>query len=276
MKKRIVVGMAVLGVVLAVSLILFPVNTEARNIKVGIVDTYSGPAAVFGNDALNGFKLAVEEINKQGVLGGKIEFTTRDEKFKPDIALNMAKELVMRENVDVLAGTINSASALSRFPRQWPRPKRCLSLSGFPKARRLQENSDIDMFFPVLKIRPWQGRQAGPDSRRNLTRNYWIAGDDYEYGHAIADATWRYLKAFKPDVVKIGESWWKLGEPDLVPYLTSISAAKPDAVIFCTGGVSMTNCIKALKTTGIGCQNTFLVPYRHRSCCSEAPWSRGA
>ncbi len=34
--------------------------------------------------------------------------------------------------------------------------------------------------------------------------------------------------------------------------MTSISAAKPDAVIFCTGGVSMTNAIKALKTTGIG------------------------
>ena len=64
MKKRIVMGMVSLGVILALSLILFPLNTEARNIKVGIVDTYSGPPAVFGNDALNGFKMAVEEINK--------------------------------------------------------------------------------------------------------------------------------------------------------------------------------------------------------------------
>jgi hypothetical protein len=27
-------------------------------------------------------------------------------------------------------------------------------------------------------------------------------------------------------VMKIGESWWKPGEPDLIPYLTAIEAKK--------------------------------------------------
>jgi branched-chain amino acid transport system substrate-binding protein len=49
----------------------------------------------------------------------------------------------------------------------------------------------------------------------------------------------------------IGKSWWKPGEPDLSPYITSILAAKPDAVIFCTGGRSMTNILKAVKATGM-------------------------
>ena len=80
---------------------------------------------------------------------------------------------------------------------------------------------------------------------------YWIAGDDYEYGHAIADASWRNLKEMKPKVEKIGESWWKPGEPDLIPYLTAIMAANPDAVIFTTGGRSMANVLKAVKTTGM-------------------------
>jgi len=79
-----------------VAALLPPVPAEARDIKIGIVDTYSGPAAVFGNDALNGFKLAVDEINKQGVLGGKIVFTTRDEQFKVDIGLNMARSWFSR------------------------------------------------------------------------------------------------------------------------------------------------------------------------------------
>jgi len=55
----------------------------------------------------------------------------------------------------------------------------------------------------------------------------------------------------KPEVEKIGESWWKPGEPDLIPYLTAIEAAKPDAVIFATGGRSMTNIMKAIKATGM-------------------------
>ena len=114
MKKIFFVcGFAFLGGLLAISFILLPVNVQAKNIKVGIIDCYSGPAAVFGKDALNGFKLALEEINKTGVLGKKIEYTTRDTKFKVDIALNMAKELVMREDVDVLVGTINSGAALA-------------------------------------------------------------------------------------------------------------------------------------------------------------------
>ncbi len=42
-----------------------------------------------------------------------------------------------------------------------------------------------------------------------------------------------------------------MGEPDLIPYLTAIEAVKPDAVIFATGGRSMTNVLKAVKTTGM-------------------------
>ena len=86
----------------------------AGTIKVGIVDTYSGPAGVFGMDMLDGFKMAANEINaKGGVLGRKIEWVTRDEKFQPNVALAMAKELVMKEKVDILMGTISSASALA-------------------------------------------------------------------------------------------------------------------------------------------------------------------
>ena len=94
-------------------LFLLPPTSAARPIKVGIIDCYSGPPAVFGKDALNGFKLALKEINKQGVLGSKIEYMTRDTKFKVDIGLSMAKELVMRGGVDIIAGTISSGVALA-------------------------------------------------------------------------------------------------------------------------------------------------------------------
>jgi len=100
--------------ILTMFLILQPTSIKAQgSIKVGILDTYSGPPAVYGNDALNGFKLALNDINKKGVLGKKIEFTTRDDKFKVDIGLSMAKELVMMEKVDLIVGTINSAVSLA-------------------------------------------------------------------------------------------------------------------------------------------------------------------
>jgi len=100
------------GGILLLGLLFCPIQAMARDIKVGIIDCYSGPPAVYAKDALNGFKLALKDINKKGVLGKKIVFTTRDTKFKVDIALNMAKELVMREDVDILVGTINSGASL--------------------------------------------------------------------------------------------------------------------------------------------------------------------
>jgi branched-chain amino acid transport system substrate-binding protein len=93
------------------------------------------------------------------------------------------------------------------------------------------------------------GKSGGVALSRKPYVTYWIAGDDYEYGHAIADAAWRNLKERKPEVQVIGKSWWKVGEPDLIPYVTSIMAAKPDAVIFATGGASMVNIMKTIKAT---------------------------
>ncbi|MCX5826365.1 MAG: ABC transporter substrate-binding protein, partial [Deltaproteobacteria bacterium] len=88
------------SVLLSMSLLFFvglfmvcPLTYAQSTIKVGIVDTYTGPATAYTMDVLDGFKLAVNEINaKGGVLGKRIEYTTRDEKFKPDIGLAMAKE----------------------------------------------------------------------------------------------------------------------------------------------------------------------------------------
>ncbi len=112
-KTSLKVGSTLLVGLFAISLMLIPGHAWSKNIKVGVIDCYSGPAAVFGKDALNGFKLALSEINAKGVLGKKIEFTTRDTKFKVDLALNFAKELVLREDVDILVGTINSGAALA-------------------------------------------------------------------------------------------------------------------------------------------------------------------
>jgi len=246
----------VLGLTLVLAVVSFGIMSapaEARNIKVGIVDTYSGPAAVYGNDALNGFKLALEEINKKGVLGGKIEFTTRDEKFKVDVALAMAKELVMRENVDVLVGTINSGASLA-ISEGVAKAEKIPFIVWTAKDEKITGELGHRYVFSTADNTAMGGKAGGVGLAKLPYKRYWIAGDDYAYGHAIADSAWRNLKALKPDVEMIGQSWWKIGEPDLVPYFTAIRGAKPDAVIFCTGGASMTNALKALKSTGLAAE----------------------
>jgi branched-chain amino acid transport system substrate-binding protein len=252
--KSILILVAVIVVLAAALIYYFTLPPKiVRPIKIGIVDTYSGPPAVYGNDALNGFKLALEEINKDGVLGTTIEFTTRDEKFKVDVALAMAKELVMRENVDVIVGTINSGASLA-ISEGVAKAEKVPFIVWTAKDEKITGELGHRYVFSTSENTAMGGKAGGVGLAKLPYKRYWIAGDDYAYGHAIADAAWRNLKALKPDVEKIGESWWKIGEPDLVPYFTAIRGAKPDAVIFCTGGASMTNALKALKSTGLAAE----------------------
>jgi len=251
MKRKVALNsLTLITSFLATLLVMLPFNANAQKpIKVGVIDTYSGPPAVFANDALNGFKLALNEINQKGVLGRKIEFTTRDDKWKVDLGLSVAKELVMREEVDVIVGTINSSVTMAIS--DYLKGEKVPYIVWISKSEHITGSKGHRYVFSTGENTAMAGKAGGSALAKKPWVKYWIAGDDYEYGHAIADAIWRNLKAQKPSVEKMKETWWKTGEPDLVPYFTSVMAAKPDAFIVCGGGQTMTNSLKACKTTGI-------------------------
>src|SRR3989339_1527010 len=255
-------------------LMVCPLAYAQNAIKVGIVDTYTGPATTFTMDVLDGFKLAVNEINaKGGVLGKKIEYATRDEKFKPDIDLAMAKELVLKEKVDILMGTINSATALaiSDFAKKEKLP----FFVTFSKSEKIIGEKGHQYVFNMNENTAMVGKAAAVALAKKPYAKYWIAGDDYEYGHAIADSLWNHLKKMKPQIQKVGESWWKVGEADFTPYITQILAAKPDFVIVATGGSGMVNFQKAAKATGFSEKVPF---YQHTAieASSLAPQGKNA
>jgi branched-chain amino acid transport system substrate-binding protein len=254
MKRTLWIGLSVL-----VGLFGATFSFGADVIKVGIVDTYSGPPTAYTYDVRDGFKMVVDRVNARGgVLGKKIEFVTRDEKFKPDIGLAMAKELVMKEEVDILMGTINSATALaiSDFAKKEKIP----FVATFSKSDKITVEKGHRYVFSVTENTQMAGRAAGVALAKMPFTKYWIAGDDYEYGHAIADDLWSVLKKAKPGAQLLGQTWWKVGEPELTPYITAMMAAKPDFIIAATGGASMVNFQKAAKATGLNKQIPF---YQH-------------
>jgi branched-chain amino acid transport system substrate-binding protein len=246
MKNRlwIVIGtMACLGLVLA-----SPVLAK-DTIKVGIVDCYSGPPSTYTNDVRDAFKIAVDEINAQGgVMGRKIEFVTRDSKFKVDLGLAAAKELILRENVDILMGTINSSLALAIS--DLVKSEKIPFLVTFSKSDKITGAKGHRYVFSFTENSAMAGKAAAVGLAKKPYVKYWIAGDDYEYGHSIADGVWNNLKRLKPEVELMGQSWWKVGEPDFTPYITAMLAAKPDAVIVATGGKGCVPFLKAAKATG--------------------------
>src|SRR5262245_66119441 len=102
--------LAALAIVLCGAL-LVPFGAEAQKpIKVGFPMIMSGPGALFGEPASKGAQMFVDEINaKGGVLGRKLELLIRDTKGNADEAVRVSRELILKEHVDFLVGTLTSA-----------------------------------------------------------------------------------------------------------------------------------------------------------------------
>lgn len=245
--KRGVVFLA-LSLIVAVSLAVAPAQA-AKTIKVGLVDCYTGPPSTYTNDVRDAFQLAVAKFNAEGgILGHRIEYVIRDDKFKVDLGIEAAKELLLREKVDMIVGTINSATALAIS--ELAKKEKVPFIATFSKSENITGSKGHRYVFSVTENTAMAGKAGAAGLAKKPFVKYWIAGDDYEYGHAIADGVWNNLKKLKPEVQLLGQSWWKVGEPDFTPYITAMLSAKPDAVIVATGGASCVPFLKAAKATG--------------------------
>jgi len=227
---------------------VLPAVSDARDIKVGIIDGYSGPLAGYAENALDGFKLAVSEINKKKVLGEKIVFVTRDTKLDADHAVKMAKQLVESEKVDLLVGTTNSRSAIA-VSEAVAKKRKVPFIVWISKSERITGEKGHRYVFSTGENTAMAGKAISLELSGKPYIKYWIAGDDNEYGHTMADAVWRNLRKMKPEVSVAGTSWWKPNEADLVPHITQILEGQPHAVVFCTGALNIAKFLKAIKAT---------------------------
>lgn len=88
-------------------------------VKVGFMLPYTGTFAALGIAIENGFRLYVDE--QGGTLGGyEVEFVRVDDESDPAKATDNINKLIMRDNVDVLVGTVHSgvATAMARAAKQ--------------------------------------------------------------------------------------------------------------------------------------------------------------
>ncbi len=90
---------------------------QAADIKIGVAEALSGPAAQYGTSIRNGFQLAVDEINAAGgVNGNKIALVIEDEQGKKEEAINAFKKLIFQDKVVMLFGPTLSNSAQAADP----------------------------------------------------------------------------------------------------------------------------------------------------------------
>ena len=89
------------------------VAAQAEKIKIGHLTPLTGFLGALGDYAVQGIKMAAEEINAAGgVLGRQLDVISEDS-VNPQTASSKAQRMIERDKVTVLMGEINSASALT-------------------------------------------------------------------------------------------------------------------------------------------------------------------
>ena len=99
-------GSLAIGTAAAMPRIARAQGTRAT-IRIGYLDSLSGPFAVGGIPQLNGARLALEDANRRG--RARYELVVGDDNTKPAVGLTEARRLVEVEKVDVLVGGASSA-----------------------------------------------------------------------------------------------------------------------------------------------------------------------
>jgi branched-chain amino acid transport system substrate-binding protein len=235
---------------LAVCAAAFACGAHAQApLRIGAINPYSGPLALYGDEVARGYQLAVDERNaKGGVLGRKIELV-RGDAANPQQGIAAVDQLVTRDKVELFIGTYISAvsnaasDAAQRYNKiYWDTNAVAADLTerGLPNFIRVGPNANnfadmsvravVEMITPALKKKPG-----------DVT--VWIEHEDSIYGKSIADIQKKLLEAKGVKVVGQGAHNFKAA--DLTDVVLRIKRANPDVWLM-TGYVPDTNLL--LKT----------------------------
>jgi branched-chain amino acid transport system substrate-binding protein len=100
------------GIRIAVALAIAALTGLAaaqETLRIGAINPYSGPLALYGDELARGYQLAVDERNaKGGVLGRKVELI-RGDATTPQQGITAVDQLVTRDKAELFIGTYVSA-----------------------------------------------------------------------------------------------------------------------------------------------------------------------
>ncbi len=178
---------------------------DPQPIKIGLLYSLSGLAAVYTKGTVIGHEIAAEEINASGgLLGGrKIEYVTRDDKLKPGVAVDEYRRMVTRDQVDFVMGVISSGVALA--VSEVAKETKVLFVDTIAQTAALTEEQGHDYVVRLNTNSVVLGRTAALAAAKGPWKSYYFIGPDYEWGHRVNADFWDFLQKKKPDVSKLGD-----------------------------------------------------------------------
>lgn len=198
-------------------------------VKIGFITTLSTPAGYLGEDARDGFNLAVEE--EGGKLGGvPVQVVVEDDKLKPADGKQIAEKFIQSDKIKLFSGIIFSNVAGAVVPGILEAGGIYVSPNAGP-SNLAGKGCNANYF-----VASWQNdnlhESAGALAKKLGYKNMVLLAPNYQAGK---DAISGFKRLYGGAVIE--EIYTSLDQTDFSAEMAKIRAAKPDAVFqFHPGG----------------------------------------
>ena len=235
------IRLALLASIILAATTLLPAHAQ-EPLKIGFITTLSGPGGYLGEDARDGFLLAVKQ--EGGKLGGvPVQVLVEDDGLKPANAKQIATRFMKSDHVKLFTGTIFTNVALAMIGdildsgAYWLGPNTSPNEYG---GKDCAPNYFVTGWDETLHA------SAGVLANELGKKRLFVMAPNYQAGKQIIEAV---KGAFKGQVV--GEIYTSLDQSDFSAEIAQVRDAKPDAVYeFEPGGLGI-NFLKQWAQSGL-------------------------
>src|SRR6202140_3923141 len=200
-------------------------QAEEANIKIGFPVPLTGPYGTEAQDQVRAAQLAIAQFNDAGGLNGrKAELVVRDDKLNPGEAATRTLELVEKEKVNFVVGSLSAAVqlAINNVTKE-----RGIIFNSISQSDAINEAADFSKYTFHEALNPHLTSGAvGRYAFSKFGKKVAFLTADYAYGHEMVRGFLEVGKAF--NIENLGDIRHPLGTSDFSTLLPRIQALKPD------------------------------------------------
>jgi len=203
-----------------------------QKLKIGFITTLSGPQGVIGKHMRDSVEMALEHLG--GKVGGlPTEVVYGDDQFKPDVGVQVAQQMLQRDQVDIMSGIIWSNVMMATLPVITGAGKIMVGTNA--GASPLAGAQCNELYFSTS----WNNDQSPEAMGKHLqdigVKELYVLAPNYQAGKDMVAGLKRY---YKGNIVE--ELYTKMGQLDYQAEITALRAKNPKAAfIFYPGGMGI-------------------------------------
>ena len=215
--------------------------------RIGVIEdlngTYSGNG---GPNSVLATKMAAEDFGGK-VLGRTIEVIGVDHQTKPDIGVNLAKQLIDQSHVSML--NIGGSSGVGLAVQNVARERKIVTIQSGNYAASLAGKACSPYGTQWAVSTTALARATATALLKAGAKTWYLIEADYAFGHDLANDVQQTVEAGGGKV--IGRTLHPLATTDMSSPLLQAQTSRADMIAFANAGPDLVNSVKQAKEFGI-------------------------